>query len=165
MVSKDILSPSSRQKSVVPVKMNCLSSFCKRNCTTRCIGRFSYLLTSPSRGILYSWSSKLYHNNNQHKAKKHKTWNNPAIRMISCYHCLLLLLSLPVLAGPITVLLTDRNLNTSFSILQEGETLFYINTYFDPLDTLKFIFSFYQDLVQFHTSFVTKEEKRKHLET
>merc|ERR1712243_377670 len=59
---------------------------------------------------------------------------------------ILLLLSLPVLAGAITILLTDRNLNTSFYDVGGGGTLFSTNTYFDFLDTLKSISSFYQGL-------------------
>jgi hypothetical protein len=41
----------------------------------------------------------------------------------------------------------DARMKHHISILQEGETQFYTNTYFDFSDTLKFIFSFYQDLV------------------
>jgi len=52
--------------------------------TCRSTCRFSHLLTSFSRSIFYSWCSKLYHNNNQHKAKKHKTWTNSTICMINC---------------------------------------------------------------------------------
>merc|ERR1712080_722900 len=57
-----------------------------------------------------------------------------------------ILLFLPVLAGAITILLTDRNLNTSFYDVGGEETLFSTNIYFDFLDTLKSIFSFYQGL-------------------
>ena len=45
-----------------------------------------------STGILYGFysrSSKLYYNNNQYKAKKHETWTNPIICMISCHYCLI----------------------------------------------------------------------------
>merc|ERR1712203_647706 len=58
----------------------------------------------------------------------------------------ILLDRIPLFAGAITILLTDRNLNTSSYDVGGGGTLFSANTYFDFLDTLKSIFSFYQGL-------------------
>jgi len=42
------------------------------------------------------------------------------------------------------------------------ETQSYINTYFDSLDTQKYIFSSYQDLVKSRILSAMKEGKRKH---